>query len=98
MYAIRSYYESTRDKLWVLKGISLAQPYKAAVAEYVSRTQAFPGKDDLAKERITVKVGFDRTAVDSITVGEDGPGVISIHFSANRTDGAPPDIDNAVVS
>ena len=89
--------KSTREKLWVLKGISLAQPYKAAVAEYVSRKQTFPEGNDLEEEKIRVKVSFDRTAVESILVGEDGPGVISIHYSASRANAAPQEIDNAVI-
>ncbi|HEY5702189.1 MAG TPA: pilin [Gammaproteobacteria bacterium] len=86
--------KTTRDKIWVLKGISLAQPHKAAIAEYYERNQRFPGADDLEEDRIFVNVEYSRTAVDSIDVGKKGPGVITITYSTDKVEGAPEALDN----
>ncbi len=82
-------------KLWVVKGITLTGPYRAAIMEYWQNSQQLPESiDDLALEKILVKVDFEKTAVESITVGEDGPGTITVHFSTANVENAPPAINN----
>lgn len=81
------------DKLWVLKGVSLAQPYKAAVIEYIQRTGELPGAGDIEQEKIFVRVDFANTAVETITIGEDKPGLVTVHYSTNGIDSAPVEID-----
>jgi len=86
--------KETRDKLWVLKGVALAQPYQAAVAEYVGRTGELPSATDLDKQRIKVDVNLDKTAVDAIHIGQQSPGVVSIYYSSEGSEAAPKAIDN----
>ena len=86
------------SKVWVLKGISLAQPYQAAVIEYWRRTGALPMPGDLAHEKILVKVDFDKTAVKSITIGEEGPGTVTVHYFTTGIDSAPAAIDNRTIT
>jgi hypothetical protein len=82
-------------KLWVVKGITLTEPYRAAIMEFWQNTQQLPESiDDLTLEKILIKVDFEKTAVESITVGEDGPGTVTVHFSTNNIESAPPAINN----
>jgi hypothetical protein len=82
-------------KLWVVKGITLTESYRAAIMEFWQNTQQLPESiDDLTLEKILIKVDFEKTAVESITVGEDGPGTVTVHFSTNNIESAPPAINN----
>lgn len=82
------------SKLWVLKGISLAQPYRAAVIEYVQKTGVLPGPDDIEREKIFVRVDLENTAVKIITIGEENPGAVTIYYSTAGLDSAPSEINN----
>jgi hypothetical protein len=63
--------------------------------EFWQNTQQLPESiDDLTLEKILIKVDFEKTAVESITVGEDGPGTVTVHFSTNNIESAPPAINN----
>ena len=85
-------------KLWVVKGIALTGPYRAAIMEYWQNTQQLPETiNDLTLEKILVKVDFEKTAVESITVGEAGPGTITVHFSTINNESAPPEINNTKI-
>lgn len=85
-------------KIWTVKGMSLAQPYQAAVIEYWRRTGALPMPGDLAHEKILIKVEFDKTTVKSITVGEEGPGTVTVHYFTTGIDSAPAAIDNRTIT
>ena len=82
------------DRIWVLKGISAAAPYRAAVNEYWQKKQELPGKGDLALEKIQVQVDLEKTAVDSIAVGRDGPGSVTVQFSTKTLKSVPVELDN----
>jgi hypothetical protein len=93
-YLLRPPDEMTH-RLWVVKGITLTEPYRAAVMEYWQNTQQLPVSiDDLGLEKILVRVDFDKTAVASITVGENGPGTVTVHYSTAHAEKAPPAIHN----
>lgn len=82
-------------RLWIVKGITLTEPYRAAVMEYWQNTQQLPESiDDFNLEKILVKVDFGKTAVDSITIGEEGPGTVTVHYSSASSENAPPAIHN----
>lgn len=86
-----------KNKLWTLKGISLAQPYKAAVIEYVQKTNALPGAGDLEHEKIHVQVDLNSSPVKTITVGENGPGTVTVHYSTAGIESAPAELDNSTI-
>ena len=77
------------DRIWVLKGISVAAPYRAAVNEYWQKKQELPDTGDLELEKIRVRVDLEKTAVDYITVGRDGPGSVTVHYSTKNKKSAP---------
>jgi hypothetical protein len=85
------------DRIWVLKGVALAAPYRAAVNEYWQKKQALPGIDDLELEKILVQVNLDLTAVEFIAVGEDGPGTVTVHYSTKDKNSAPAIINNTKI-
>lgn len=90
--------KETTNKLWVIRGISLAQPYKAAVIEYIQRTNSLPLPGDLEHEKILVKVDFSHTPVKTVTIGEEGPGTVTIHFFTTGINSAPPEINNKTIT
>ena len=85
------------DRIWVLKGISVAAPYRAAVNEYWQKKQELPDADDLELEKIRVRVNLEKTAVDSITVGKDGPGSVTVHYSTKNVKSAPAELNNTSI-
>lgn len=82
------------DKLYVVKGITLAADYKKSVAEYLADNNGLPTSDDWQETGGSVDVDLSDSAVDRITVGDDGPGTVTIYYSASRLAAAPPAIDN----
>lgn len=86
------------NKLWAVKGISLAQPYKAAVIEYVMKTRSLPGPGDLEHAKIQVKVNFNNTPVKNITIGERGPGTVTVYFFDSGIESAPAEINNRTIT
>lgn len=97
-YLLRPSDELTH-RLWVVKGITLTGPYRAAIKEYWQNTQQLPeSMDDLAREKILVKVEFAKTAVESIMVGENGPGTITVYFSTDNTENAPTAINKTKIT
>ena len=96
-YLLRPSDELTH-RLWVVKGITLTAPYRAAIMEYWQNTQQLPeSMDDLTLGKILVKVDFEKTAVESIVIGNDGPGTITVYFSATTSENAPPAINNTKI-
>jgi hypothetical protein len=85
------------NKIWVLKGISVAAPYRAAVQEYWQNRKSLPGTGDLELEKIRVQVNLDRTAVQSVVIGEDGPGTVTVHYSTRDKKSAPAGINNTKI-
>ena len=82
------------DRIWVLKGITVTAPYRAAINEYWGIKQVLPGTGDLELEKILVRADIEKTAVNSITVGKDGPGSITIHYSAKNMNSVPAELNN----
>jgi len=82
------------DRIWVLKGISVAAPYRAAVNEYWQKKQELPEPGDLELEKMRVQVDFEKTAVDSITIGKDGPGSVTVYYSTKNMNSAPVELNN----
>ena len=85
------------DRIWVLKGISVAAPYRAAVNEYWRNKKVLPGTGDLDLEKILVRADFENTAVASITVGKDGPGSVTVYFSTKNSKSIPAELDDTSI-
>jgi len=82
------------DRIRVLKGIAVAAPYRAAVNEYWRIKQVLPEPGDLELEKIRVRVNLEKTAVDSITVGKDRPGSVTVFYSTKNLESAPAGLNN----
>lgn len=82
------------EKLMVVKGISLAAEYKKAVGEYLAEYKELPTGEDWQGISPEVRVNLDESAVEKITVGDDGPGTVTIYYSADKLADAPPAINN----
>lgn len=85
------------NRIWVQKGISVTAPYRAAVEEYWRKKQVLPGTGDLELEKILVRADIEKTAVDSITVGKNGPGSITVHYSVKNHKSVPEELNNTEI-
>lgn len=85
------------NRIWVQKGISVTAPYRAAVEEYWRKKQVLPGTGDLELEKILVRADIEKTAVDSITVGKNGPGSITVHYSIKDHKSVPEELNNTEI-
>jgi hypothetical protein len=72
------------DQAKVLQGLSSAIAYKTAVAKYWAENETLPNQDEWANEKPEVKVDISQTIVNLIQVGVDGPGIISVHYTAKQ--------------
>lgn len=85
------------DKLYVVRGVSLATDYKKAVSNYLLDNKTLPGREDWETMAGSVHVDLAESAVDRITVGDDGPGTVTIYYDSSRLADAPPAINNTRV-
>jgi len=81
------------DQAKVLQGLSSAIAYKTAVAKFWAAKGTLPDQDEWANEKPEVKVDISQTIINLIQVGEDGPGVISVHYTAKQGLDTPADIE-----
>lgn len=86
------------DQAKVLQGLSSAIAYKTAVLKFWTDKGALPGNDEWDNEKPEVVVDISQTIVSSIQVGEDGPGVISVHYTAKPGLDAPGDIEGKKIN
>ncbi len=85
------------DRARVLQGISLARPYKEAIANYWKSKSEFPGKEDWQSESLISIEVLDKSLLESIIVGEEAPGSISVYFTRSRDPNAPENIEGKKV-
>lgn len=78
------------DRAKVLHGLSFAVAYKEAVGKYWKDKGVLPAAEEWNKDGIKVAVELGKSIVESIHVGQDGPGTISI-FYTNAKDKSVPD-------
>ena len=86
------------DHAKVLQGLSSALSYKTAVIRYWTEKNALPGNTDWVSYNPGVKVDLSQTIVKSIEVGVDGPGVVSVHYSARPGLESPAAIDGKKIN
>lgn len=70
------------DQAKVLQGLSSAIAYKTAIAKYRERNGALPGYEDWINQSPETSVDLSQTIVSAIEVSKDGPGVISVFYTA----------------
>ena len=85
------------DRARVLQGISLAKPYKEAVANYWKSESEFPGKEDWQLESLISIEVLDKSLLESIIVGEESPGSISLLYTSRKDPDAPANIQGKKV-
>jgi type IV pilus assembly protein PilA len=77
------------DQAKVLQGLSLAISYKKAVGEYWKDKGELPNGEDWSKIENKVTVDLDKSLVESIHVGQDGPGTIAVYYTSGKDQAAP---------
>jgi type IV pilus assembly protein PilA len=80
------------DQAKVLQGLSLAASYKEAVGEFWKDKGELPNGDDWNRNGNKVAVDLGKSLVESIHVGQDGPGTISVYYTNAKDQAAPADI------
>lgn len=85
------------DKLYVVKGITLATEHKKAVSNYLLDNKTLPTDKDWEAMADRVRVNLAESAVDRITVGDNGPGTVTIYYDSSKLAGAPLAINNTRV-
>ncbi len=85
------------DRTRVLQGISLARPYKDAIMNYWKSKSEFPGKEDWQAESLISLEVLDKSLLESIVVGEEAPGSISLLYTSRKDPNAPAGIQGKKV-
>ncbi len=85
------------DRTKVLLGISLAKPYKEAIAGYWASKGQFPAKEDWNTDSLVSSEKLKKSLVESIIVGEEASGSISIYFTSSRDPNVPTNIEGKKV-
>lgn len=86
------------DQARVLQGLSSALSYKTAVAKYWTEKNALPDHTDWVNYNSGISVDLSQTIVESIEIGVDGPGIISVHYSARPGLESPSAIDGKKIN
>ncbi len=81
------------DRTKVLQGLSFAKPYKDAIADYWKAKGQFPVQGELKSETLVSDEILDESLVESIIVGEEVPGSISIYFTKRKDSSVLVDIE-----
>lgn len=81
------------DRTKVLQGVSLAKPYKAAIAGYWQSNAQFPAKEDWDPGSLVSAERLEKSLVKSIIIGEETSGSISIYFTNSRDPKMPVGIE-----
>ena len=81
----------------VLQGISLAKPYKEAITNYWKSESELPGEEDWQSESLISFEVLDKSLLESIVVGEEAPGSISLLYTSRKDPNAPADIQGKKV-
>ena len=85
------------DRARVLQGISLAKPYKEAITNYWKSESELPGEEDWQSESLISFEVLDKSLLESIVVGEEAPGSISLLYTSRKDPNAPADIQGKKV-
>ncbi len=81
------------DRTRVLQGLSFAKPYKDAIADYWKAKGQFPVQGELKSEKLISDEILDKSLVESIIVGEEAPGSISIYYTKRKDSSVLVDIE-----
>ncbi len=81
------------DRTKVLQGVFLAKPYKEAIAGYWKSNAQFPAKEDWDPGSLASAEKLEKSLVESIIVGEEVSGSISVYFTSSRVPNAPAGIE-----
>jgi hypothetical protein len=85
------------ERTRVLQGLSFAKPYKVAIADYWKDKGQFPAKEDWKSETLVSIEILDKSLIESIVVGEEAPGSISLLYTNRKDPNASVDIDGKKV-
>ena len=85
------------DRTKVLQGVFLAKPYKEAIAGYWKSNAQFPAKEDWDTGGLVSAEKLEKSLVESIIVGEEAPGSISVYFTSSKVPNAPTGIEGKKV-
>ncbi len=85
------------DRARVLQGILLAKPYKEAIVNYWISESEFPGEEDWQSESLVSIEVLGKSLLESIVVGEEAPGSISLLYTSRKDPNAPADIQGKKV-
>lgn len=86
------------DQARVLQGLSQAISYKTAVAKYWTEKRALPGNADWLNVTPAISVDLSQSIVNAIEVGRDGPGVISVYYTARPGLESPAQIEGKKIN
>lgn len=86
------------DRAKVLQGLSSAIAYKTAVRKFWEEKGMLPSDEDWDREKQKVVVDLSQSIAESIKVGEDGPGVISVYYAASQDLESSAEIDGKKIN
>ena len=86
------------DRARVLSGLSSAIAYKTAVRKYWEEKGTLPKTEDWDKQKQKVVVDLSKSIVESIQVGKDGPGVISVLYIGRQDMESSAEVDGKKIN
>lgn len=81
------------DRAKVLHGLSLTKPYKEAIIKIWKAKGEFPAADNWTPEHLLAEDILAKSLVESIIVGEDAPGSITVYYTRRNDPGVLADVD-----
>jgi len=81
------------DRVKTLQALTYTAEYKEAVAEYWKNNGTFPTAEEWNNTSNEIIIDFQKSLVESIKVGVDGPGVVSVFYTNARDNSIPPIIN-----
>ena len=77
----------------MLQGLSYAKPYKVAIADYWNDKGQFPAREEWKSGALVSTEILDKSLIESIVVGEEVPGSISLLYTSRKDQKATADIE-----
>jgi len=85
------------DRVRVRAGLNYAAAYKEAIGEYWRDHGVLPTTEQWEADKGDVSVDFGNSIVESIHVGEERPGTISVYYTSSRHEDVPAEIHGSKI-
>ncbi len=85
------------DRAKILQGLSLTKAYKEAMTKAWEAKGKFPGAEDWTSENLVAADILEKSLVDSIVIGQEEPGSISVYYTHRRDPDVVADVEGKMI-